>query len=107
MKESNEGKNELEKENQKVLYEIKILKSDQENKIETLENTAAEAIGEKDFIQEQLNASEEEKQLLVTKVEEAKEFILKLKSEKEALGQQIQSLQEQSSKQVSEIDVAI
>lgn len=61
MKESNESKDELEKENQKVLYEIKILKSDQENKIETLENTAAEAIGEKDFVQEQLNASEEEK----------------------------------------------
>lgn len=43
----------------------------------------------------------------MAKVEEAKEFILKLKSEKEALDQQIQSLQEQSSKQVSEIDVAI
>jgi len=63
-----------------------------------LENQNEVVVREKQFLEQQVKDLEEEKGVLLNKMEEVKQFILKVKGEKESLEAKVKEMEEDNKK---------
>ena len=63
-----------------------------------MENQNEVVVREKQFLEQQVKDLEEEKGVLLNKMEEVKQFILKVKGEKESLEAKVKEMEEDNKK---------
>lgn len=63
-----------------------------------MENQKEVVVREKEFLEQQVKDLEEEKGVLLNKMEEVKQFILKVKGEKESLEAKVKEIEEDNKK---------